>query len=835
MTFDKLNKPLIFDGAMGTAIQALNLKDSENPELLNMSNSDEIVSIHLGFLNVGSDIITTNTFGANSLKYKGKVSEIITSAINNAKIAREKYYKKRVAEKKSKKNVFIAQSLGPSGKLMKPKFDLSFDEAYNIYKEQILAGLKAKPDLHIFETFTDIGEIRAAVLAAKENSTLPIIASLTFEKDKRMLLGTDPKTAVLILRDLGISAIGLNCSLGADESIPILKEILEYSNLPVIIQPNSGLPSVENGKTVFKTSIKEYSTAMKKAFDLGASFLGGCCGTTTEHIKALCKLRENFLKEKNNIKKTLIKNVCPFPVAASQTNSVILTNKTKVFGEKINPTGNSLLKTAILNKDYEYILKLALNQVKAGADIININVGLPNIKEEEVLPKVFSFISEKTTFPLMIDSKNKVAIENTVKTYAGKPIINSISGEKKSLQEIFPIVKKYGLSVIVLLLDDNGVPKNVKERLKILDKIIKVGKSYSVDKSRFIVDALALTVSAEQTQVKETLETIKIITEKYGLRTTLGASNISFGLPKRNLINESFLSIATYFGLSTPITDPTNILYMSSLKSAAVLSNVDIGAKDYIDFVNNNEERFENNTNKSISKIETKKTISGGTSSFQKLCKNKSTLEIELINAIKGGLFEESTRLLKNLLKRKKGLTIIDETIIPLLNEIGNLYEKGVIFLPEMLMVSNIVKDLFRIIKNTLTESKNSKTKGVIIIATVRGDIHDIGKNIVKTLLENYNFTVIDLGKDVHEKEIIKAIKKYKAGALFLSALMTTTMVNMEDVIEELKKENLRDKVKVAIGGAVVTKGFAKKIGADYYSDSAINAVKVANEIFNKK
>lgn len=799
-------KPLILDGAMGTAIQkSKQLSEGILPETLNLSNPDLIKNIHLDFLLAGSDALTTNTFGANPLKFsKKELQKVICEGIRISKNATKEYAK----SSKSKEKKYVIHGLGPSGKLMKPAFELSFDEAYNIYKEQIRIAVCHGVDAHLFETFTDIAEIRAGVIAAKENSNLPVFCSLTFGEDGKMLLGTDPMTAVHMLEGLGVDAIGLNCSLGPTEMIPLFEKIRSETDLPVIVQPNAGMPEIKNGETIFPVSIKEYETAMRRMLKNGARIVGGCCGTDTRHIASLKKIIKGATSpNKKNCANDL-------PICCSNTKTVKLGTEIKILAERINPTGKKLLQKALKEKDFGYISKMAIDQVNAGADIININVGMPEINECEMLQEVVSYVATKITTPIMIDSKNVVAIEKTVREHSGRLIINSVSGEKSSLKSILPIAKKYGTPLIALLLDDKGIPKTVNGRLKVLDKIIMECKKFGIPKHNLIVDALCLSASAEQDQARETLETIKIITEKYKLRTTLGASNISFGLPNRDAMNTNFLSIASFFGLSTPITDPLKAEYILALKSGQTLNGTDKNAKNYIQFSNNYSVVSSN-----ISKITDDKTE-----------KKLNTDEELLSNSIIKGLEKEALALTKKLLKKHKPLYIIDNCIVPALEYVGKGYENGTFFLPQMLSASDTVKLVFDYIKVHFP-SKKKGAKKTIVLATVKGDIHDIGKNIVASLLTNYGFDVIDLGKDVSARKIIDSAKKNDAKIIGLSALMTTTMVNMEEVIILLKKEKLSH-IKVMVGGAVLTQSYAKKIGADFYGKDAMSSVRYAMKIF---
>ncbi|KAJ51054.1 5-methyltetrahydrofolate--homocysteine methyltransferase [Clostridium tetanomorphum] len=790
MNFKELlkKKTLIFDGAMGTMLQKMGLKVGELPEILNLLDRDKIINIHKKYIKAGANIITTNTFGANELKLKNSgyiPEEIIASAVNNAKKASEG------------KEVLIALDIGPIGQLLEPIGTLTFEEAYEIFKKQIICGVKHGADLILIETMTDLYEAKAAVLAAKENSNLPVICTMTFQQDRRTFTGCTPLSMIMTLEGLGVDALGVNCSLGPVELEPIVDDILNYSSVPVIVQPNAGLPQVINKTTVYKITPLEFAKVAKNMVEKGVSIIGGCCGTDDEFIRELCKsVRDIKSKE---INKKYICGVC------TPTKGIIV-DGVKVVGERINPTGKKLFKEALRNNDMEFIFKEAIVQIEAGADVLDVNVGLPEINEEEMLPRVIKDIQSIIDTPLQIDSSNAKAIEKALRIYNGKPIVNSVNGEDKVLDTVLPMVKKYGALVVGLTLDNTGIPYKAEDRYNIAEKIVNRALKYGIGKENIIIDCLTLTASAQQENVMETLKALSMVKEKLNVKTTLGVSNVSFGLPNRELLNRTFLAMALEAGLDLPIINPLDVNIMDTIQAFNVLSNKDYDSKEYI------------KTYGIVKEEKVKLNIQG---------------EIDLKEAIIKGLKEESIELTKKLLKEKSEMEIINEYLIPALDIVGERYEKGIIFLPALIQSAETVKKSFHVIKEKLVlEDKNKIFKGKILLATVKGDIHDIGKNIVKTLLENYGYDIIDLGKDVSKEIIVDQILKNNIKLIGLSALMTTTVKSMEETIQLIREKNID--CKVMVGGAVLNEEYANMINADFYAKDAKEAVEIAKKVFLK-
>lgn len=782
------DKTLIFDGAMGTMLQKRGLELGDLPENLNITNSKVIVEIHKSYIEAGVDIITTNTFGANEIKLKSSnfsVEEIIHSAVENAKAADQD------------KKVYIALDIGPIGELLEPIGTLTFDEAYNIFKRQIIQGVKSGVDLILIETMTDLYEAKAAVLAAKENSDLPVFCTMSFQQDKRTFTGCSVTSMVMVLEGLGVDALGVNCSLGPKELESIVDEILNITNLPVIVQANAGLPSIINGDTIFNILPEEFAGYGRKFKEKGVKIIGGCCGTTDNYIKELVKgLREVDVKYK---KHNSLSGVC------TPTKAVII-NEVKVIGERINPTGKKLFKEALRNEDLDYILREAISQVESGAQILDVNVGLPEINEEEIMVKVIKEIQSILDVPLQIDSTNPKVIEMGLRYYNGKAIVNSVNGETAVLERILPIVKKYGAAVVGLTLDENGIPSSSEERFKIAEKIVNMAEKYGIDKKDVYIDCLTLTAAAQQKDVKETLKALSLVKEKLKVKTVLGVSNVSFGLPNRELLNKAFLAASLFAGLDLPIINPLDKEMMNTIAASRVLWNEDKGAKEYLEY------------SKDISKelVANKK-------------QEKNT-EDDLFKVILKGMKDEAKIVTIKLLEYKEPLQIINEYIIPALDVVGERYENGEIFLPQLIHSAETVKSSFQIVKDKLKLKDNKEfSKGKIILATVKGDIHDIGKNIVKVLLENYNYEVIDLGKDVSKERIIEVAVKNNVKLIGLSALMTTTVKNMEETIGELKK--VKPDCVVMVGGAVLNKEYADMIHADYYAKDAKGSVSIARQI----
>lgn len=778
------NRILFFDGAMGTMLVEQGLRAGELPEVYNMIHPEIIKSIHTKYVNAGADVITTNTFGANELKLETSmytVEEVIPQAVRLAKEA---------AGQK-----LVALDIGPIGQFIKPIGTLSFERAYDIFARQVLAGAKSKVDLIIIETISDLYEAKAAVLAAKENSNLPIICTLTFQSNGRTLTGTDPLTMVNVLEGLGVDALGVNCSLGPKELVPVVEEILKFASVPVIVQPNAGLPRVANGQYYYDLSPKNYAKYLRDLANMGVRIFGGCCGTNPDFITETRELLKNTLPVKTNPKK--------ITAVSSLTQTVVIGDGIKTVGESINPTGKNKLKTALKNNDIDYIISEAVAQKNVGADIIDINVGLPEINEKEMMVKCIRSIQEIVTLPLQIDSADPEVIEAAVRIYNGKPLINSVNGKREAMEAIFPIVKKYGACVVGLTLDENGLPETAEQRMKIAEKIIETAKEYGIKKEDVIIDCLVIPLGSSQSQAVETLDAVKLINQKFDVKTILGVSNISFGLPSRHILNRAYLSAVLLNGLDLPII---NVLDCDTLGTVHAY-NTFLGfqkVEEYIDY-------FTGGINNSTSK-------------------SKDT-DMNLQQLIFDGMKEEAGVNARELLKESTPLEIIDKYLTPALAIVGEKYEKGEIFLPQLIQSSETAKTVFHVLREDLEKTEKVQTsKGKVLIATVKGDVHDIGKNIVKMLLENYGYDVIDLGKDVDTQDIIKMVDAYDIKLVGLSSLMTTTLKSMQYTISVLK--NVKPLCKVMVGGAVLNNEYAGMINADYYGKDAMDAVKIANEVF---
>lgn len=764
-----------FDGGMGSLLQAKGLGRGEAPDLWNITNPDKVFSVHSSYAEAGSDFITTNTFGANSLRFSN-CEEIVKAGVEIAKQTGKK----------------VALDLGPTGKLLKPMGELDFEDAVKLYAEVVNYG-KSEADAIIIETVSDTYEMRAAILAAKENSSLPIFASFIFDESGRLLTGADVKTAAVIAESMGADVIGVNCGFGPKQFISLVKELRQFSSLPILAQPNAGLPESVNGKTLYNLTAEEYAEAMKEIASLGVSYLGGCCGTTPEHIKATVeKCRE--IEAVENPKKD-------FSFVSSYSRTIEIGKRPLVIGERINPTGKKLFKEALINNDINYIIGEANEQVKAGAEILDVNTGLPEIDEKKVLREAVSAVQSIVDTPLQIDSANTKALEGALRIYNGKPLLNSVNGKKANMEKVFPLAKKYGALTVCLLLDENGIPKTAEGRIEIAERIIESAKSYGIETKNLVFDPLAMTISTYKNNAKITLETLSLL-HKRGLHTVLGISNISFGLPNREAVNTAFFTLAMQSGLSLGIINPLSKPMMNAYYSFNALSGLDEGCAEYI--------RSAQDTSPAVSRAE------GNLHSF-----------------ILSGLKEDAARKTKELLKENEPLGIIGNFIIPALDEAGKKFENKTLFLPQLLMSADAAKASFDEIKADMLKRgiKKEAVGGRIVIATVEGDIHDIGKNIVKTLLENYGFEVFDLGKDVKCEEVLRKVKELDAKLVGLSALMTTTVPSMEKTIA-LIHENTD--AKVMVGGAVLTPGFAKSISADFYAKDAMEGVNIAKRFFAK-
>lgn len=770
-----MDKIKFFDGGMGTMLQAAGLKAGQLPETLNITNKDMILAVHRAYADAGCEYITANTFGANCLKFEN-YDEIIKAGIELAKSVGKK----------------VLLDIGPTGKLLKPMGELAFDDAIDIFAKTVIAG-KDGADAVLIETMSDTYEIKAAVLAAKENCDLPIIVTMIFDEKGRLLTGADIKTAVTMLEGLGVDVIGLNCGLGPKQMIEYVKELRKWTSLPIAVQPNAGLPVSVNGKTVFNVEPEEFAQDMKEIAKLSVSYLGGCCGTTPEHIRQMIALCKDFSA---NVPES--KNYC---LVSSYSETVDLGEKPKIIGERINPTGKKLFKEALRRNDIDYIIKEGIAQRDAGAHILDVNVGLPEIDECKMMEDAVYNLQAVLPTPLQIDTTNIAALERALRVYNGKPMLNSVNGKQKNMEEVFPLAKKYGSVVVCLCLDENGIPETAEGRIAVAEKIIKTAKEYGIDKKDLIVDALTMTISTDKNNAKETLKAVKYIRETLGVNTVLGVSNISFGLPQRDVINTAFFTLALQSGLSAGIINPKSSSMMNAYYSYNALAGLDDNCTEYIESV---------------------------TEAQQAVQETNVTLHTAIVKGMK----DEAGACAKELLKDTAPLDVINNYIIPALDEVGAGFEKNKIFLPQLLMSADSAKAAFDVIKEyMILNNAEEKSGNKIVLATVHGDIHDIGKNIVKVLLSNYGFDVIDLGKDVPEETVLQAVTQNDVKLVGLSALMTTTVPAMEKTIELLHKNT---DAKVLVGGAVLTKSYAKMINADWYAKDAMESVRIAKAFFGE-
>lgn len=760
-----------FDGGMGSM---LNLSAGELPEKLNISQPERVFAVHKAYAEAGAEFITTNTFGANSLKYDN-VPELVRAGVE-------------LAEKAGKK---VALDIGPTGKLLKPMGDLDFERAVELFSEVVVAG-KDGADVVIIETMSDTYELKAAILAAKENCDLPVIASMIFDEKGRLLTGADVQTACATVEGLGADVIGLNCGLGPKQMIDLLKELRTCTSLPIIVMPNAGLPESVDGKTVYNVSPEEFAADMREIAQIGVSYLGGCCGTTPEHIRKMIE-RCKDIPESLPTKKT-------DTVVTSYSTSVTIGHKPVIIGERINPTGKKIFKEALRNNDIDYVIKEGLAQQDKGAHILDVNVGLPEIDEVEWLRTAVYNLQSVLALPLQLDSSDTKALESAMRIYNGKAMINSVNGKESSMREVFPLVKKYGGVVVCLCLDESGIPETARGRIDIAKKIISRAEEYGIDKKDLVVDALTMTISTNKDNAVETLKAVNYIRNELGVATVLGVSNISFGLPKREAINTAFFTLALENGLSAGIINPLSESMMNAYYSFNALSGYDDNCTEYIESVTASQ------TNA------------------------PSAAVYDLKTAIIKGVKEDAGACAKELLKDHKALDVINDYIIPALDVVGDGFEKNKIFLPQLLMSADSAKAAFDVIKEQLVLSgEEKKNEHKIVIATVEGDIHDIGKNIVKVLLSNYGFDVIDLGKDVKCETVLEETIRHNCHLVALSALMTTTVPNMEKTIKLIHDNT---DAKVLVGGAVLTKSYAKMIDADFYAKDAMESVRIAKSYF---
>ncbi len=778
---------LFFDGGLGSLLQERGLKTGELPETWNLSNPEALYQIHSEYLAAGADIILANTFGANIYKFPDNLDEIITAGVKNAKRA--------VAD--SGRKAYVALDVGSLGKLLKPLGTLDFEEAVSAFSQIVRIGEQAGADLIAIETMSDTYELKAAVLAAKENSGLPVIATVIFGENQKMLTGAPPAAVVALLEGLGVDAMGMNCGLGPKQMKPIFEELAKYASIPLVINPNAGLPKVENGRTCYDVGPEEFAEDMEELINMGAWFAGGCCGTTPAHIEALVKrcggIEPRPLTDK------------PYTIVSSYAQAVCLGDRPVIIGERINPTGKSKFKQALRDGDMDYILNEGVRQADNGAHILDVNVGLPEIDEAAVMKKTVYELQSILPLPLQIDTTNVRAMEQALRIYNGCPMVNSVNGKKEVLCEILPLVRKYGGVVVGLTLDEDGIPDCAKGRLAIADRIYRTAEEYGIPRKNIVIDALTMTMSTDNNSAKITLDTVRQIKAQGG-RTVLGVSNISFGLPQREAVNAAFFSLAMEAGLSAGIINPNSAAMVQAYDTFCVLSGYDAQCMDYIN-------KYAN------------------TASAPAILQPGSNTAPDLKECIIKGLKDRAYTATKELLNSRDAMDIINGELVPSLDVVGQGFESGKVFLPQLLMSAEAAKAGFDAIKEYVSShGTTAEKKETIVIATVKGDIHDIGKNIVKVLLENYGYNVIDLGKDVPIETVVDTVIDTKAPLVGLSALMTTTVVNMEATIKELRAK--APWCKIMVGGAVLTQEYADMIGADYYGKDAMQSVYYAERLF---
>ena len=774
---------ILLDGGMGTMLQAAGLPIGQLPELWNVTRPEAVTAIHRRYVEAGSRVLYTNTFGANRCKAAGcgrSVKELVEGGVRCARAAAEG------------RDVKVALDIGPTGRLLEPLGDLGFEEACEIFREIVVSGAEAGADLIVVETMSDLNEMRAAVLAAKENSSLPVWATMTFEATGRSFLGVTVGAMALTLTGLGVDALGFNCSLGPKELLGLVRELREWTALPLILKPNAGLPDPATGE--YHITPEEFAAELSQAPALGVSILGGCCGTTPEFIRAAAAALRD-LRPAPRPKKTRC-GVC-------SATTVAETNAVRVIGERINPTGKKRFQQALREGDIDYIVLRGVEQQDAGADILDVNVGLPGLDEPEMMRRTVRALQAAVDLPLQIDSSDPRAIEAGLRACCGKAVVNSVNGKAEMLETVLPLCKKYGAAVVGLCMDENGIPQDWRGRVAIARRILDAALAHGIAKEDVFIDCLTLTVSAQQEQAVETLRAVRAVKEELGLHTVLGVSNISFGLPARETITRSFLTQAMYAGLDLPIVNPNQSAMMDAVAAFRVLSGQDRDSEDYI-------RRF------AAAPAEAAPVQNGG--------------EISLGEAIMRGLPREAAALTAIALEEMDELETVERLLIPALDRVGERYERGEIFLPQLMKAASAACAGFDLIKTRIAKrGGRAVSKGKIVLATVRGDIHDIGKNIVRVVLENYGYTVVDLGRDVPPQTVVEAAIREDAKLVGLSALMTTTVKSMAETIEALRESG--HDCRIMVGGAVLTEEYAAQIGADYYAMDAKQSADIARKV----
>ena len=788
----------LIDGAMGTELQKRGLKTGALPELLNLTDPDIVRAVHEDYVNAGADIITANTFGANARKLGSaqRVREVIAAGI---RLAREAGAGR------------VALDLGPTGAMLAPMGTMTFEEAYGLFKEQVAAGVEAGADLVLIETMSDLLEAKAALLAVKENSDLPVYVTMTFDRDGRTFLGTSPAIAAVTLSALGADAVGINCPLGPEEIVPFALEMLEWAPVPVVVQPNAGLPDATSGQTVYPVGPEEFARSVGRMLDAGVTIAGGCCGTTPEHIRLLrAEMEKRAPVERKNKRRTVFTSaqrlVCPAGGIA-------------VIGERINPTGKKKIKEALRSQCFDHILSEAISQEEAGAEILDVNAGLPEIDEPGTLTRLVTALQAVTPLPLQIDSADPEAVDRACRVYAGKPIINSVNGKEESLRVILPIAKKYGAAVVGLTLDEDGIPDRAEDRLKIAEKILVRAQNYGIPREDVLIDCLTMAVSTNQKLAGETLRAVRLVTERLGVGTVLGVSNISFGLPARELINATFLANALAQGLTLPILNPLSQRYMDVVASWRVLSGQDKDAGRYIESYVNKTVTYQSYVNKKTENV---------MSTVDVMSPDQ---EVDITQIVLSGRKMFIADAVSRALEERPPMEVINELLIPAINAAGERFEKGQFFLPQLMASAETVKLGFDVIRDR-AKTGEVVSKGKILLATVKGDIHDIGKNIVKMLLSNYGYEIVDLGRDVDPDTVVEVTLREHIRLVGLSALMTTTVKAMAETVEKLRAAGAD--CKIMVGGAVLNEEYARLVGADFYARDAQESARIAAEVFRQ-
>ena len=808
MEIDFRKKRYVLDGGMGTMLQSAGMSPEETTTEFGLAHPEILTQIHKKYIEAGADIVYASTFGTNRFKKK----EIGECTLQEAvRIQVQAAVKAKEIMAAQGREVAVAIDLGPLGELLEPMGTLSFEDAYDAFREVIQAGCDLA-DLIVIETMTDLYEVKAAVLAAKETCDLPVVVTMTFEENGRTFTGVSLQAMALTLEGLGVDAMGINCSLGPVEIFPMAEKLRSLTDLPLVIKPNAGLPDPATG--AYDITCDQFVEKMEDFLKLGIELIGGCCGTTPEYIEGLAKIAAKFGGTEDSAKPSEEKKT----LQVCSGNTVVTVDHVTVIGERINPTGKKRLKQALLDEDFDYILSQAIEQIDAGAEILDVNVGVPSLDDVKMLPLVIKKLQSITGLPLQIDSGNPEAIEAALRVYNGKAIVNSVNGEEKVMENILPLVKKYGAAVVGLTLDENGIPNKAEDRFAIAKRILERALEYGIPRENVIIDCLTLTASAQQKEVVETLKAVRMVKEQLGLKTALGVSNISFGLPLRPIINRTFLTMAMECGLDLPIINPNSEDMMASIFAFHVLHNIDENATAFI-------ERY-GDAALETSKISQKKDTAVTGSSAN------GDGSHDIFYCIEKGMKADTVVAVEKLLQDHTEMELVNDFLIPALDKVGQGFEKGTIFLPQMLQAATAAQAGFDIVKTKLAESdKETVSLGQVVIATVKGDIHDIGKNIVKVIMENYGFQMIDLGRDVPPETIVETVKEKNIKLVGLSALMTTTLKSMEETIVAVKEA--APDCKVMVGGAVLTADYAEKIGADYYCKDAMKSVEAAQEVFH--